>query len=80
MRHGLVHLVVLELDVLVERTLGTVRLLAGIHRAAVVSLDLTGSSAEALLAIVFVAASVLNFLSLFLRVRPGLLRVWTCAS
>lgn len=66
MRHGLIHIEVLELDVLVEGALGAIGLLAGLHRTPVVSLYFAGGAPEALLLVVFVAAAVLDLLCLFL--------------
>ena len=68
--HGLVDLVVLELDVLVERALRAVGLAAGLRHAAVVALDLAGGPPLALLAVVAQPA-VLDLAALLLRYVPS---------
>lgn len=59
-----IELVMLDLDVLVHGTLRTVGPLAGVDRAAVVSLDLVGSSPKPLLFVILVPLPFLDFLSL----------------
>ena len=67
MGHRLVHLIVLQLDVLVEGSLRPIRLLAGLHRTAVVPLNLAGGAPEPLFAIILIAATVMDLLCFFLR-------------
>lgn len=61
-----VQLLMLDLDVLVQRPLGTIRTLAGLHGAAVVPLDLISSPPEALLAVVLQFLALLDLLPLLL--------------
>lgn len=69
MRHGLVHIVVLELDVLVKGPLRPVGLLAGLDGTAVVPLNLAGRPPESLLLVLFVGAAVLDLVCFFLSWR-----------
>lgn len=67
-----VQLLVLDLDVLVQRALGAVRALAGLHGTPVMPLYLIGSPPEALLPVVLQLLALLDLLALLLQlIEPG---------
>ena len=67
-----VQLLVLDLDVLVQRALGAVRALAGLHGTPVMPLYLIGSPPEALLPVVLQLLALLDLLTLLLQlIEPG---------
>lgn len=62
-----VQLLMLDLDVLVQRALGTVGALAGLHGTPVMPLYLIGSPPEALLPVVLQLLALLDLLALLLQ-------------
>lgn len=67
-----VQLLVLDLDVLVQRALGAVGALAGLHGTPVMPLYLIGSPPEALLPVVLQLLALLDLLALLLQlIEPG---------
>lgn len=67
-----VQLLMLDLDVLVQRALGAVRALAGLHGTPVMPLYLIGSPPEALLPVVLQLLALLDLLTLLLQlIEPG---------
>ena len=67
-----VQLLMLDLDVLVQRALGAVGALAGLHGTPVMPLYLIGSPPEALLPVVLQLLALLDLLALLLQlIEPG---------